>query len=309
MRVLVTGGAGFIGSHLVDELLDRDNKVTVIDNLSTGKLDNISQHEDNEDFTFRKEDITKRSEVEEVLKEIDGVIHTAAITSVPRSVEEPDLTERVNVEGTKILLENSIKNDVKRFVFSSSCAVYGRNEDLPISEDSEPNPISPYGESKLEAERLCRKFAEKGLETVSLRYFNVYGPRQGFGPYAGVILKFLEKIEEGDPPVIYGDGEQTRDFVYVKDVVRGTLLGLEEDDVSGEVFNIATGNEVSINELCEKILKITGSDDLEPIYEDPKPGDIRRSKADLNKSREMLGYEPTVPLEDGLLNLTEHMGV
>lgn len=309
MRVLITGGAGFIGLQLVDELLDRDYEVTVIDNLSTGKMENISHHEDNENFHFIEGDITNRNEVRRALKDIDRVIHTAAITSVPLSIEKPELTERVNVEGTKILLENSIKNEVQRFVFSSSCAVYGRSKDLPISEDSELNPMSPYGESKLDAERHCRKFSEKGLETVCLRYFNVYGPRQALGPYAGVILKFLERVKEGEPPVIYGDGEQTRDFVHVGDIVKGTLLGLEKGDIFGEAFNLGTGTEVSINELCKKVLEITKNSDLKPVHEESKPGDIRRSRADLSKPREELGYEPSVSLEDGLLDLVNYMGV
>lgn len=309
MRVLVTGGAGFIGSHLVDELLDRDFEVTVMDNLSTGKMENISHHEDNEHFRFIEGNITNRNEVKKALKDIDEVIHTAALTSVPLSVEKPELTEKVNVEGTKNLLENSIKNEVQRFVFSSSCAVYGRSKDLPISEDFELNPMSPYGESKLDAERYCMRFSEKGLETVCLRYFNVYGPRQGSGPYAGVILKFLERVKEDKPPVIYGDGEQTRDFVHVGDIVRGTLLGLEKDGISGEAFNLGTGTEVSINELCEKILKITESSDLKPVHEESKPGDIRRSRADLSKSREKLGYEPSVSLEEGLLDLVNYMDI
>lgn len=308
MRVLITGGAGFIGSHLTDELLARGHKVRVLDDLSSGDLENLSQHQSESRLEFIEGGITNREEVQKSLKNVDAVIHAAAITSVPLSIEKPGLTKKVNVEGTDLLLEESLKEDIERFVYSSSCAVYGKTEKIPIEERNGLDPISPYGESKLTAENRCKKYAEKGLETVCLRYFNVYGPRQGFGPYAGVILKFFERLKNDKPPVIYGDGEQTRDFVYVDDIVNGTLLGLEKDGVSGESFNIGSGNEISINELCEEILKISGRD-IKPEHEEPKEGDIRRSRADLSKSRKILGYEPTVSLKEGLLELAENLDI
>lgn len=310
MKVLITGGAGFIGSHLVDELLASGHEVTVLDNISTGKLENLSHHEDDEKLAFIKGDVTKREEVRNSLKDVDSVIHAAAVTSVPLSVEKPELTENVNVEGTGIMLEESAEAEVKRFVYISSCAVYGKVDEVPINEDSDLNPISPYGESKLAAERKCLDFSEiHDIDPVRLRYFNVYGPRQSFGPYAGVILKFFERIEENNPPIIFGDGEQTRDFVHVDDIVQGTLLALSREGAEGEAINIGTGKAVSINEISEKILDVTGRRELEPIYEKGKPGDIRHSRADIGKAREILDYEPRVSLEEGLKELAKELGL
>lgn len=310
MKVLITGGAGFIGSHLVDELLASGHEVTVLDNISTGKLENLSHHEDDEKLDFIKGDVTKREEVRNSLKDVDSVIHAAAVTSVPLSVEKPELTENVNVEGTGIMLEESAEAEVKRFVYISSCAVYGKVDEVPINEDSDLNPISPYGESKLAAERKCLDFSEiHDIDPVRLRYFNVYGPRQSFGPYAGVILKFFERIEENNPPIIFGDGEQTRDFVHVDDIVQGTLLALSREGAEGEAINIGTGKAVSINEISEKILDVTGRRELEPIYEKGKPGDIRHSRADIGKAREILDYEPRVSLEEGLKELAKELGL
>lgn len=306
MKILITGGAGFIGSHLADELLANNHEVIVLDNLFTGKLENLTQHKNNEKFRFIKADITKRKKVRKSLKGVSGVIHEAAITNVPLSIKKPELTEKVNVKGTRILLEESANADVECFIYASSCAVYGEVKDLPISEDSELNPISPYGKSKLAAEKLCQNFNKnQGLDTVCLRYFNVYGPRQTLGPYAGVILKFLKRVKEGEPPIIFGDGKQTRDFTYVKDIVRGTLLTLEQEDTGGQIFNIGSGTAISINKLCETILNITNSTELEPIYEEAKAGDIRHSHADLSKAKEVLGFEPKVSLDEGLANLAK----
>jgi UDP-glucose 4-epimerase len=241
------------------------------------------------------------------LEDVDTVIHEAAITSVPLSIEKPDLVNKVNVGGTKTLLEESAKADVKRFVYASSCAVYGEADELPIREGEKTNPISPYGESKLLAEAQCKSFhGKQGLETVCLRYFNVYGPRQTFGPYAGVILQFLERVNDNKPPIIFGDGKQARDFVYVSDVVQGSLLALERNRAAGQVINIGTGTATSVNQLCRTILKTLGRMDLEPVHEDPKPGDIRQSRADIIKAKKILGYRPEIKLEEGIKSLIKH---
>lgn len=210
------------------------------------------------------------------------------------------MTRDVNIQGTLNLLEEALNGGVKRFVFASSCAVYGEVDDLPIGEDNLPDPLSPYAESKLVGEEKCREYGLEGLETVILRYFNVYGPRQGESRYSGVITKFFDRLEKGKPPIIFGSGKQTRDFVYVEDIVRANVLALKKEGVSGEAFNVGGGASVSINELCGIILDITGNSDMEPIYEEARAGDILHSRADLTKSSEILGYSPKTSIEEGL---------
>jgi len=301
MKVLVTGGAGFIGSHLVDKLMLDGHEVVVLDDLSSGSLKNIEHHLDERGFRFVKGDIRHSRTVEKALEGVDAVIHEAAIASVPLSIKNPALTNEVNIFGTLNLLEVSLRVKVKRFVYASSCAVYGAASELPIKEDAPLRPLSPYASSKLAAEEHCRAFYKNhGLETVRLRYFNVYGPRQTAGEYAGVMLKFLEHIRRDQPPIIFGDGEQTRDFVYIDDVVETTLLALNRDGIAGEVFNIGTGEGTTINRLCEIFLKLTGKTHLKPIYMDAKPGDIRHSQADITKAMKLLGYRPKVSLERGV---------
>jgi UDP-glucose 4-epimerase len=301
MRVLVTGGCGFIGSHLVDVLLTKGDAVTVLDNLSSGTLDNLKTHMNNPTFQFIQGDIRDTTAVEKALMNVEAVIHEAAIVSVPLSIENPVLTNEVNVLGTLNLLEASVKAKVKRFVYVSSCAVYGDASKLPINEDAPVMPLSPYASSKLAAEGHCTSFFENhGLETVRLRYFNVYGPRQASSEYAGVMVKFLERIRKDQPPVIFGDGEQTRDFVYVSDVVDATLLALNRDRVAGNIFNIGTGEVVTINKLCDVFLELTEKEHLKPIFMDAKPGEIRHSQADITKAMKLLGYRPKVPLKKGV---------
>ncbi|MEA1904787.1 MAG: NAD-dependent epimerase/dehydratase family protein, partial [Candidatus Hadarchaeota archaeon] len=284
--------------------------ITVLDNLSSGNLENLAKHKDDPKFSSVRGDITNVRDVQKSLEDVDIVIHEAAITSVPLSIKKPDLVNKVNVGGTKTLLEESAKADVKRFVYASSCAVYGEADELPIREGEKTNPISPYGKSKLAGETQCKSFHdEQGLETVCLRYFNVYGPRQTFGPYAGVILQFLERVNNNKPPIIFGDGKQTRDFVYVSDVARGSLLALEMDRAAGQVINIGTGTATSVNQLCGTILKTLGRADLEPVHEDPKPGDIRQSRADISKAKKILGYRPEIKLEEGIKSLIKHKGL
>jgi len=301
MKVLVTGGAGFIGSHLVDKLMLDGHEVVVLDDLSSGSLKNIEHHLDEPGFRFVEGDIRHPRTVEKTLEGVDAVIHEAAIASVPLSMKNPALTNEVNIFGTLNLLEASLRVKVKRFVYASSCAVYGAASELPISEDVPLKPLSPYASSKLAAEERCKVFHENyGLETIRLRYFNVYGPRQAASEYAGVMLKFLERIRRDQPPVIFGDGEQTRDFVYIGDVVEATLLALDREGAAGEVFNIGTGEATTIKKLCEIFLKLTGKTHLKPIYMDVKPGDIRHSQADITKAMKLLGYRPKVSLERGV---------
>ena len=301
VQVLVTGGAGFIGSHVVDALVARGDTVTVLDDLSSGKLENLKNHKGSGAFQFVRGDIRDTKAVGKALSDADAVIHEAAMVSVPLSVKNPELTHSVNVEGTLNLLKASSDRGVRRFIFASSCAVYGEQKKLPISEDAPSRPLSPYAASKLAAEQNCLAFRDLGgLEAVCLRYFNVYGPRQTSGEYAGVMIKFLERIHAGQPPIIYGDGKQTRDFVHAQDVVEATLLALEHDGVAGEVINIGTGRGVKINELCEIFLKTAGKPHIKPVHEDARVGDVRYSQADISKARKLLGFEPKVSLEKGV---------
>ncbi len=305
MKTLVTGAAGFIGSHLVDGLLDKGYDVRVLDNLYSGDMDNLSQHENNSSFEFIKGDIREIETVIDAIEDVDTIFHEAAITSVPASIKNPKLTNQVNVDGTKNLLETARDKEVENFIFASSCAVYGDPETIPLTEESRIDPNSPYAESKLLAEKECKKYSKKGLETVIFRYFNVYGPRQGGGKYSGVISKFLKRIENDEPPIIFGDGEQTRDFVHVKDVVKANILALEAENISGEVFNIGTGNAVSVNELCRTIMDMAGEKSEEPVYEEARDGDIRHSRADIGKAIEKIGYSPEITLKEGLKTIIE----
>lgn len=306
-KILVTGGAGFIGSHLVDELLMRGLKVVVLDNFFNGCLDNLRSHLDDPNFELIEGDVRDGFCLRKAMEDVDAVIHEAAITSVPFSIKNPKLTLEVNSTGTLNLLEASVEAGARRFVFASSCAVYGEARKIPVSEEEPPMPLSPYARSKLEAERHCLNFYEKnGLETVILRYFNVYGPRQASGEYAGVMMKFLDHLRRGIPPTIYGDGEQTRDFVYVSDVVYATLLALDCKRCAGEVFNIGSGRAISINRLCGIFQKEANRIDLKPVYKSARSGDIRRSEADISKARRIMGYEPKISIEAGVKKLFEH---
>lgn len=303
MRILVAGGAGFIGSHLVDALLARGYAVTVLDDLSSGNLNNLKDHMNNPTFQFIKGDIREAKTVKRALSGVDAVVHEAAIVSVPLSIKYPELTHSVNVEGTLTLLKACVDNDVKRFVYASSSSIYGEQKKLPITENVKPNPLSPYGSSKLAGEQNCLKFYKvHGLETVSLRYFNVYGHRQT-GEYAGVMIKFMERLRNNQAPIIYGDGKQTRDFVHVSDVVEANLLAIERENIAGEVMNIGTGVETSINKLCEIFLKATGKTHLGPIHESQRAGDLKRSQANIAKARKLLGFDPKISLELGVKEL------
>jgi UDP-glucose 4-epimerase len=303
-RVLVTGGAGFIGSHLVDELVSRGCGVTVLDNLSTGRIENLGYHLKNDEVNFVNGDVRDEAAVNSALRNVDTVYHLAALTSVPYSVRYPKVTHEANVEGTRNLLEACLRNNVERFVFVSTCAVYGEPKYLPIDEFCPPNPISPYAESKLRAEALCRSFSEKnGLETVVFRPFNIYGPRQRKDQRGGVISRFIDRLREGKPPLIYGDGEQTRDFLYVKDAVEAFVTALTCKEAVGETFNIATGVPTSINQLVHSVIELFSSEGIEPEYVDVREGDIKHSYADIGQARMKLGFKPRTSLKEGLLAL------
>jgi UDP-glucose 4-epimerase len=302
-KVLVTGGAGFIGSHLVDRLVREGHPVRIIDNLSSGKLENIQQHIDTNKVEFIKGDIRDTALVKKSVDGVGFVVHLAAIISVPFSVENPDLTFDVNIQGTHNLLVAATEKNVEKFVFISSCAVYGDPESKPVTEKTKTSPISPYAESKLIAERYCLSYNQSNqLKTVVLRFFNVYGPRQSMNAYSGVITIFINKVKQKQPLIIYGDGSQTRDFVNVRDIVDAILVAMKNQKAEGEIFNIGSGKSTSINELAKTVLEL-GNVDLEIKYEKHRAGDIEHSLADITKAKKLLGYEPKVSLRAGLREL------
>jgi nucleoside-diphosphate-sugar epimerase len=296
---LVTGGAGFIGSHLVEALLAEGQRVRVIDDLSTGKMANVEPFLDRIDF--RKASILDLPAVHSATQGVDYVLHQAALSSVPRSVRDPLPTHRVNTEGTLNVLLAARDAEVRRLVYASSSSVYG---DPPVAQKIEtlpPMPLSPYAVSKLAAEQYCQVFHRVyGLETVCLRYFNVFGPRQDpQSEYAAVVPRFAAALLESRRPVIYGDGEQSRDFTYVSNVVAANLLALRADGAAGEVFNIATGEKITVNELAAILAQLTNRA-LEPVHEPKRAGDVAHSLADISKASRILGYVPSVGVRDGL---------
>jgi len=295
---IVTGGAGFIGSHLAAELLKRGYKVIILDDLSTGKRGNIEPILAQGNIQFTEGSITDLSLLNKLFQNIDFIFHLAAIPSVPRSVENPLTSHNVNLTGTLNVLLAAKDNKVKKVIYASSSAVYGDTPTLPKREDMPPDPKSPYAVTKLAAEYYCQTFYEVfGLPTICLRYFNVYGLGQDPGSqYAAVIPNFIARFLENKPPIIFGDGEQTRDFTFVKDAIEANILAAEKDTTG--VFNIGTGKKVSINELARLITEITGRD-VRPIYREPRPGDIKHSLADISKAKQF-GYNPKYNLEEGL---------
>lgn len=305
-RVLVAGGAGFIGSHIVDRLLENDTDVVVLDSLFAGKLENLEQHMKNRNLQFVKGDIRNDQLVRKILKDVDAVFNDAAVVSVPRSLERPLLANDVNVKGALTLLKASLDSNVKRFVQASSASIYGDTSTLPISESMCPKPISPYAVSELAAENYARVFCSVyGLRTVCLRYFNVYGPRQTCSPYSGAITIFTEQLLQNQSPNIYGDGEQTRDFVFVEDVVQANMLALGKTSAIGEAFNVATGRPTTINKIVKTLQRVMRKTNLEAIHKEAVKGDIRYSYASIEKARNVLGYSPKFSLLEGLKKLTE----
>lgn len=303
-RALVTGGAGFIGSHIVDELIARGIDTYVIDNLSTGTLENLAQHRGSSLLHFMAGDARQ---VETLMEDtsIDVIFHEAAIASVPRSVSHPMLVHDVNVNLTLQLLNYCVKAGVKRFIFASSAAVYGILESK-ASEDMVCRPNSPYGAGKLAVESYLHAYRRTyGLETVMLRYFNVYGRRQRYSDYSGVITVFINKLLRGERPTIFGDGLQVRDFVHVEDIVQANMLAMESANAVGEIFNVASGRETSILDLVQIIKELVGADDIDHQFAPPRPGDMKFGLASVDKIRAILGYDPKVRMQYGLKSLIE----
>jgi len=296
---LVTGGAGFIGSHLVENLVKQGYNVRILDNFLTGKRENIAEFLGEIDLI--EGDIRDLETCRQAAEEVDFVLHQAALPSVPRSIEDPVLTNEINIGGTLNLLLAAKEKKVRKFVFASSSSVYGDDETLPKREGVEGAPLSPYAVTKLIGEKYCQVFNRVfGLSTVSLRYFNIFGPRQDpFSQYAAVIPIFITKIIQGERPVIFGDGEQSRDFTYVTNIVEANRLAIEASEISGEVINVACGDKTTVNQLFETIRKLLQKD-LAPIHEEPRPGDIRHSFADITKAQGVLKYEAKISLSEGL---------
>lgn len=307
-KVLVTGGAGFIGSHIVDRLIREGLEVTIIDNFETGSLANLA-HRKEKNLHLVKGDIRDVGLLKNAMKDVEAVFHEAASVDIASSIRDPILTNDINVGGTLNLLEASCDSGVKRFIFASSAAVYGNEEVAKKKEDDPLNPVSPYGVSKLAADSFVRTYHKiYGLQTVCLRYFNVYGPRQRadvHGSYGGVISIFINRLLKELPPLIYGDGQQTRDFVYVKDVVEANILALNRKDASGEAFNIGNGTCISINQIAEMLKHRLNRRDLKNVYVEARLGDPRCGYADISKARAILGYKPQFRIEAGIFELLE----
>lgn len=299
MRYLVTGGAGFIGSNTVDELVRRGDSVVVLDDLSSGREENLAEVRNK--ITFIKGSVTDLEVVRKAMHEAEFVLHLAARTSVPRSVKDPIETNKINIDGTLNVLVAAKELKVKRVVFAASSSAYGETPILPKVETMQPQPISPYGVTKFVGELYSQAFGRcYGLENLSLRYFNIFGPRQdASSPYSGVLAKFCSAFLEDTPPVVFGDGEQTRDFTYVENAVQANLRACAAPNVSGRVFNVGCGARVSLNDVLRVLGKITGKT-LEVKYEPPRDGDIRDSQADISQARALLGYDPQIGFEDGL---------
>lgn len=300
---LVTGGAGFIGSHLTEELVRRGHTVRVADSLVTGKRQNLD-HIPNVDF--REGDLAEPAFAQSVAQGCDYVLHQAAIPSVPRSVKDPIASNRANVDATLNVLVAARDAGVKRLVFAGSSSAYGDTPTLPKHEEMPTNPLSPYALQKVIGEQYLQMFTTLyGLETVSIRYFNVFGPRQDpTSPYSGVISVFATALLENRSPNIYGDGGQTRDFTYVANVVDGVLRACEAPGASGQIINVATSGRISLNDLFNEMKKIVGAT-VEPTYAPPRAGDVRDSQADIRKAKTLLGYEPIVSFEEGLARTIE----
>lgn len=299
MRYLVTGGAGFIGSNIVDELVRRNHEVVVLDDLSAGKESNLAHVRKNIDLRIGS--ITDLATVQSACKGADHIVHLAARTSVPRSVEDPLETNRVNIDGTLNVLVAARDARVRRFVYAASSSAYGETPTLPKVESMQPEPISPYGVTKYVGELYAQVFGRTyGLENASVRYFNVFGPRQDpTSQYSGVLSRFMLAVIKDERPIVYGDGEQSRDFTYIDNVVDETLRACEAKDASGKVFNGGTGARITLNQVLKLLEKVTRKR-IQARYDPPRTGDIRDSQADISLARKTLGYQPLVQFEEGL---------
>lgn len=304
MNYLITGGAGFIGSNIAKRLVRDGESVRVIDNFSTGKKNNIDEIKDKIDLI--EGDIRDTETVLKAVKDVDFIIHQAALPSVPRSIKDPITANDVNVTGTLNLLNASKNSKIKRFVYASSSSVYGDTPILPKREDMPPNPQSPYAVTKLTGEYYCSVFYKVyGLPTVSLRYFNVFGPFQDpESQYAAVIPKFINAVLHHNSPVVYGDGEQSRDFTFIDNVVDANILSCRNDKSSGKVLNIACGNRYTLNRLLTEVSYLTGNK-ANPQFIEPRSGDIRHSQADISSARELIGYRPKIDFREGLKRTVE----
>ena len=303
---LVTGAAGFVGSNLVEALADRGYTVRGVDNFETGRRSNLEPLDSLPEFSFHEADIRDGDAMADLMDGVDYLFHQAAVASVPRSVEDPVTTTDANCTGTATVLDAARRAGVEAAVVASSSSVYGSSEELPKVESMPATPESPYALSKYFTEELALEFSDfYDIDTVALRYFNVFGPRQDpEGQYAAVIPRFVSLMLDGDRPVIFGDGHQSRDFTYIDNAVQANVLAAE-GDVTGEAFNVGTGGRVTVNELVETLNDHLGTD-LDPIHDDPRPGDVRHSHADVSKAAELLGYDPEVGFEEGLERTIEY---
>ena len=304
-KVLVTGGAGFIGSNLAEELIRQGAKVTIIDNFSTGFRENLEEIEG--DFEFIEGDLNDEQILKRAVENVEIIFHQAALPSVPRSIENPSATHDACVNATFKLLSSAKENNVKRLVYAASSSAYGDQPTLPKVETMRPEPLSPYAAAKLMGEYYCQVFNRVyDLETVCLRYFNVFGPRQNpSSMYSGVISRFTDALMGGIVPVIYGDGEQSRDFTFIANVVDANIKAAQTDKGIGEVMNAANGERISLNELLAVLKKITGKPDVEADYQPARKGDVKHSQADNSRAVEWLGYKKLVGLEEGLQKTIE----
>jgi len=305
-NVLVTGGAGFIGSNLTEALLQRGHFVRILDDFSTGKRENLIFDKAYPSPEVIKGDIREFSTCQKAVKGIEYVFHQAALPSVQRSIEDPETSNAINVGGTLNILLAAREEKVKRVIYASSSSVYGDTPTLPKHEEMPPDPLSPYALQKYIGEQYCRLFYQLyGLDTISLRYFNIFGPKQDPNSlYSAVIPKFIDALLQGRPPIIFGDGEQSRDFTYIENVVQANLLAMSAEHLHGEAINIACGKRISLNQLLNVLKEILGSK-LSPIYQEPRQGDVKHSLADIRKGKEILNYEPTVGIEIGLEKTVE----
>lgn len=297
---LVTGGAGFIGSHIASSLASSGARVRILDDLSTGHLENIEEIGGEVDFV--QGSVADVAVLDKVLEDVELVFHEAAIPSVPRSIENPRQSHIASVDGTFSLLLAARDRKVRRLVYAASSSAYGDQPTLPKREEMLPDPLSPYAVAKLVGEYYCQVFTRVyGLETVALRYFNVFGPRQDPGSeYSGVVSRFISMLLKNERPVIYGDGEQSRDFTYIDNVIEANLGAAGAKDVSGTVFNVANGERVTLNQLLAALKELTGRSEVTAEYRDSRIGDVRHSLADTTRARQLLGYEPRVGLREGL---------